>query len=76
MIIHSVRLDIGLPVGEMIYQGDKPFVGHSQRTYEPYACSKYVEWGFSDNSVRLYLTETNKVNERASSLVRMRNDTY
>ncbi|KAF9391989.1 hypothetical protein CPC16_003703 [Podila verticillata] len=53
--------DIGLPVGEIIYQGDKPFVGHSQRTYEPYACSKYVEWGFSDNSVRLYLTETNKV---------------
>ncbi|KAG0046041.1 hypothetical protein BGZ83_008753 [Gryganskiella cystojenkinii] len=53
--------DIGLPVGEIIYQGDKPFVGHSQRTYEPYACSKYVEWGFSDNSVRLYQTETNKV---------------
>ncbi|KAG0040780.1 hypothetical protein BGZ82_009762 [Podila clonocystis] len=53
--------DIGLPVGEIIYQGDKSFVGHSQRTYEPYACSKYVEWGFSDNSVRLYLTETNKV---------------
>ncbi|KAF9918002.1 hypothetical protein BX616_010643, partial [Lobosporangium transversale] len=52
--------DIGLPVGEIIYQGDKAFVGHSQRAYEPYACSKYVEWGFSDNSVRLYLTETNK----------------
>ncbi|KAF9437108.1 hypothetical protein BGZ76_001981 [Entomortierella beljakovae] len=53
--------NIGLPVGEIIYQGDKLFVGHSQRTYEPYACSKYVEWGFSDNSVRLYQTETNKV---------------
>ncbi|KAI1299170.1 hypothetical protein EDD11_006490 [Mortierella claussenii] len=53
--------DIGLPVGEIIYQSDKPFVGHSQRAYEPYACSKYVEWGFSDNSVRLYLTETSKI---------------
>ncbi|KAF9202938.1 hypothetical protein BGZ49_006957, partial [Haplosporangium sp. Z 27] len=53
--------NIGLPVGEIIYQGDKPFIGHSQRRYEPYACSKYVEWGFSDNSVRLYQTETNKV---------------
>ncbi|KAF9330941.1 hypothetical protein BGZ91_012307, partial [Linnemannia elongata] len=53
--------DIGLPVGEIIYQGDKAFVGHSQRTYEPYGCSKYVEWGFSDNSVRLYQTETNKI---------------
>ncbi|KAF9901263.1 hypothetical protein EC991_006368 [Linnemannia zychae] len=53
--------DIGLPVGEIIYQGDKAFVGHSQRTYEPYGCSKFVEWGFSDNSVRLYQTETNKV---------------
>ncbi|KAG0198496.1 hypothetical protein BGX28_008050 [Mortierella sp. GBA30] len=53
--------DIGLPVGEIIYQGDKSFIGHSQRAYEPYACSKYAEWGFSDNSVRLYLTETNKV---------------
>ncbi|KAG0304181.1 hypothetical protein BGZ98_005820 [Dissophora globulifera] len=53
--------DIAMPVGEIIYQGDKAFIGHSQRTYEPYACSKYVEWGFSDNSVRLYLTETNRV---------------
>ncbi|KAG0276853.1 hypothetical protein BGZ95_006955 [Linnemannia exigua] len=53
--------DIGLPVGEIIYQGDKAFVGHSQRTYEPYGCSKFVEWGFSDNSVRLYQTETNKI---------------
>ncbi|KAI8602080.1 hypothetical protein EDD21DRAFT_372860 [Dissophora ornata] len=53
--------DIGLPVGEIMYQGDKPFMGHSQRAYEPYACSKYVEWGFSDNSVRLYSTETGKV---------------
>ncbi|KAG0364972.1 hypothetical protein BGZ54_006992 [Gamsiella multidivaricata] len=53
--------DIGLPVGEIIYQGDKAFVGHSQRAYEPFACSKYVEWGFSDNSVRLFLTETGKV---------------
>ncbi|KAF9180715.1 hypothetical protein BGZ50_006032 [Haplosporangium sp. Z 11] len=53
--------DIGLPVGEILYQGDRPFVGHSQRTYEPYACSKYVEWGFSDNSVRLYQAETGKV---------------
>jgi WD40 repeat protein len=56
----TISLDIGLPVGEIIYQGDKAFVGHSQRTYEPYGCSKYVEWGFSDNSVRLYQTETNK----------------
>lgn len=48
-------------MGEIIYQGDKAFVGHSQRTYEPYGCSKYVEWGFSDNSVRLYQTETNKI---------------
>ncbi|KAF9939088.1 hypothetical protein BGZ65_011543, partial [Modicella reniformis] len=53
--------DIGLPIGEIMYQGDKIFVGHSQRAYEPFACSKYVEWGFSDNSVRLYLTETGKV---------------
>ncbi|KAG0249421.1 hypothetical protein BG011_009323 [Mortierella polycephala] len=53
--------DIGLPVGEILYQGDRPFVGHSQRAYEPYACSKYVEWGFSDNSIRLYQTETAKV---------------
>ncbi|CAO3574654.1 unnamed protein product [Mortierella alpina] len=53
--------DIGLPVGEIIYQGDKSFIGHSQRAYEPYGCSKFVEWGFSDNSVRLYLTETGKV---------------
>ncbi|KAF9117001.1 hypothetical protein BGX27_007055 [Mortierella sp. AM989] len=53
--------NIGLPVGEIIYQGDRSFIGHSQRAYEPYACSKYIEWGFSDNSVRLYQTETNKV---------------
>ncbi|KAI8363654.1 hypothetical protein B0O80DRAFT_396168 [Mortierella sp. GBAus27b] len=53
--------DIGLPVGEILYQGDKLFVGHGQRAYEPYTCSKYVEWGYSDNSVRLYLTETGKV---------------
>ena len=57
-------IDIGLPVGEIIYQGDKSFIGHSQRAYEPYGCSKFVEWGFSDNSVRLYLTETGKVGQR------------
>ncbi|KAF9969436.1 hypothetical protein BGZ73_008219, partial [Actinomortierella ambigua] len=54
--------DIGLPVGEILWQPqqDRAYVAHSQRTYEPYAASKYVEWGFSDNSVRLFQTEPNK----------------
>ncbi|KAG0235966.1 hypothetical protein BGW42_004421 [Actinomortierella wolfii] len=53
--------DIGLPIGEIMWHQDKPFIAHSQRTYEPYAAAKYVEWGFSDNSVRLYQTEPNKL---------------
>ncbi|KAF9578833.1 hypothetical protein BGW38_005178 [Lunasporangiospora selenospora] len=53
--------DIGTSVGEILFHGDKIFVSHSQRSYDPYACTRYVEWGFSDNSVRLFQTETNKI---------------
>ncbi|KAG0255863.1 hypothetical protein DFQ27_006020 [Actinomortierella ambigua] len=55
--------DIGLPVGEILWQPqqERAYVAHSQRTFEPYAASKYVEWGFSDNSVRFFQTEPNKL---------------
>lgn len=54
-------LDIQRQIGDIGVHNDRLGVTACQQLFVPSDGSKYIEWGFSDNSLRLFATETGKV---------------
>ncbi|ORX90609.1 beach-domain-containing protein [Basidiobolus meristosporus CBS 931.73] len=53
--------EIGQPVGEIRVIQDRLMAASTQKAFVPPNGTKYVEWGFSDNSLRLFQTDTGKM---------------
>ncbi|KAI9243795.1 hypothetical protein BY458DRAFT_448104 [Sporodiniella umbellata] len=81
------HLDRGLPINDPISLGYYTFQNHldklvqsvvplrgvtyCQQLLMPSDGSRYIEWGFSDNSLRLYSTETGKVKRQKKSSIKV-----